>query len=240
MTKTRNLDPAAGCQKVEWNAHFFFYSNPDLGYVSIGKYNISDLAEGNPIIKVAARYPYPNYTTREDGSYNPQNDIALLKLVQPAINPQLIRMNTNASYPSSSSDELVILGWGSTTNGNTAPLQTAKVLQQATTEYVPFETCAVAQTPDGMIKYGLSVDNTAVGPDWLCTDDPEANHCVGDSGGPIIRLGDTAEEDLLVGVIGGYVLSAFECLELPSFLFLLTSTPCSGRVEVATTRTCLK
>ena len=96
-----------------------------------------------------------------------------------------------------------MLGWGSTTNGEDAPPQAALVLQQATTGYVPFNICAVASVPGTDIMFGVSVDDTGVGPDWLCTDDPVANHCVGDSGGPIIRLGDTAEEDLLVAVISG-------------------------------------
>ena len=150
---------------------------------------------------MAARYPHPDYTTNDDGSFNANKDIALLKLSQAAINPQLIRMNENASYPSKAGEELLMLGWGSTTNGEDAPLQVSYVLQQATTEYVPFEVCAVAEDPVTGVKFGLSVDETAVGPDWFCTDDPSHNHCQGDSGGPIIRQGDTVEGDLLVAVI---------------------------------------
>lgn len=184
-------------------AHCVEESNPDLGYASIGKYNISNFGEGNPIITVVARYPHPDYMLLEGGLSDRDNDIAVLKLSQAAINPQIIRMNTNATYPSELGEDLLILGWGSTTNGVDAPYQSSRVLQQATTGYVPFEVCAVAEDPVADTAFGVSPGNTIVGPDWLCTDDPLANHCVGDSGGPIIRLGDTVEEDLLVAVISG-------------------------------------
>lgn len=180
-----------------------FFSNPDLGNAYIGKYDASNTAEGGPIRPVIARYPHPAYSVNPDGTFNPSHDVALLKLDRAPTEFQLIELNVDPNYPATTGEELLMLGWGSTTNGVDAPLESSDILQQAFTSYISFEECAVASDPTMDIAFGTSVTDTRVGPDWLCTDDPISHHCIGDSGGPIIRLGSTAAEDLLVGVISG-------------------------------------
>mmetsp|Transcript_15635 Transcript_15635/g.39333 ORF Transcript_15635/g.39333 Transcript_15635/m.39333 type:complete len:746 (+) Transcript_15635:256-2493(+) len=147
-------------------------------------------------------------------------DIMLVKLSEPSI-AKPVRLNYNDEYPVEADEELTMLGFGSTIGGPATglpnpPNQQAKVLQTATTLYVPFETCAVASDPDLGSKYGISETDTFVKDHWFCTTGPEIDSnlvtstCYGDSGGPILKEdyfegiveeGDTG--DLLLAVISG-------------------------------------
>jgi hypothetical protein len=154
------------------NAHCW-EEGSDLG---IGILGTLLRTERQPQFPVVARVPHPNYAREPFFS----NDVALVKLegVPPdAFRP--IQLNFDPEIPAQAGDELVILGWGSVTNGEDAPLQPSNELLEATTQYVPFETCAVAEDPETGAKYGNSVTNTGVGPDWLCTQDPVGATCKG-------------------------------------------------------------
>eukprot|EP00934_Nitzschia_sp_Nitz4_P001043 Nitzschia sp. Nitz4//scaffold108_size72880//43760//45816//NITZ4_005819-RA/size72880-processed-gene-0.39-mRNA-1//1//CDS//3329532681//1043//frame0 len=177
----------------------------DLGHAYINKWNTANGAEGMPIRPVVEYIPHPDYVqVDEDGNYYPDNDIAILKLDRaPNRNFGVIKLNYDASYPSDTGEELYMLGWGSLTNGVDAPLEMSDILQQASTSYIAAEECEVARDPELGIGYETSPGVSVVGPDWLCTNDESHAHCNGDSGGPIIRLGATADDDLLVGVIAG-------------------------------------
>lgn len=187
------------------------HGSRSLGHAYIGRWNTQDSSEGGAIRPVVDYIPHPDYVPVEaTGEYNPDNDIAILKLDRaPTSNFGVIKMNFDPTYPAATGEELLMLGWGSITNTIDEPSQISDILQQATTSYIAFEDCAVAYDPETGIRYGFSTEDTVVGPDWFCTNDPEHAHCHGDSGGPIIRLGESAEDDLLIGVISRYVVRIF-------------------------------
>ena len=166
-----------------------------MGTAFVGEYDTRDQNRGQ-VRRVIEATLHPDYV----GTSN-NDDLAIMKLERPIVNPTLVNLNTDSEIPPQTGEELLMLGWGSITDGQTAPVQVASVLQEAPTQFIPFAQCAVARDPLLGIEFGFSVEETGVPPGWLCTYDENFAHCVGDSGGPVLRLGATAEEDLLIGVI---------------------------------------
>lgn len=174
-----------------------FKNNQNLGEAQVGRYNLGSSSENFQGIDVTQRFAHGRY--RHGGRFNPANDIAILKLSEPVRNIDPVTLNFNSSFPSSESDELRMLGWGTTSNSGT---RREDILQEAETYYVPFDQCAVARDPTSGYLYGYSTRRTVVGPDWLCTQNDDAASCKGDSGGPIITpRSSSSEQDVLVGVI---------------------------------------
>jgi secreted trypsin-like serine protease len=119
-------------------------------------------------------------------------------------------MNLDENVPSRTGEQLTMMGFGSTTDGVSAPYNSELQLQEAPTEYVAFNDCAVARNPDTGSAFGVTNSDgsitTAVTGDWMCTlkTDPERTAtCVGDSGSPIILEGATPDDDRLVASVSG-------------------------------------
>eukprot|EP00531_Pseudo-nitzschia_arenysensis_P009443 CAMPEP_0116136536 /NCGR_PEP_ID=MMETSP0329-20121206/11774_1 /TAXON_ID=697910 /ORGANISM="Pseudo-nitzschia arenysensis, Strain B593" /LENGTH=761 /DNA_ID=CAMNT_0003631405 /DNA_START=173 /DNA_END=2458 /DNA_ORIENTATION=+ len=184
-----------------------------------GRHNLNNLA--SETLDVDSFVRHPEY----DVSSSTVNfDIMVVKTSEPS-NAIPVRMNYNNDYPVEADEELTILGFGSTIGGPATgqanpPNRQARVLQSATTFYVPFETCAVASDPELGSKYGISTTQTIVKEHWFCTtgpfvgstDDPDlvTSTCYGDSGGPVLKesyFEDVTKEgdsgDLLLAVISG-------------------------------------
>lgn len=181
-------------------AHCF--DERDLGIAQVSRFDLSIADEGNPNQAVVDRIQHPGF--RNGGRFNPNNDLAILKLERPVTSVTPAKLNFDASFPdeSGASPELEMIGWGSTTNGVDAPLQRSDILQESTTSYVPFAECAVAKDPSSGVLFGYSERRTVVQQSWLCTQSEETAHCKGDSGGPIFQPRSSSDgQDTLVGVI---------------------------------------
>eukprot|EP00873_Tetraselmis_striata_P003966 jgi/Tetstr1/424230/TSEL_000159.t1 len=110
------------------------------------------------------------------------NDLALLKLDRAA---GLQPMNYFTPLALSAGDPLTVLGWGVTSEGSRA----SDELNEGEVAFAPGSDCTSA--------YGERV--SAV---MLCASSPNAqDSCQGDAGGPLLKKGASAEEDVLVGVI---------------------------------------
>jgi secreted trypsin-like serine protease len=125
---------------------------------------------------------------------------------------QPVKMNLDSNVPSLTKEPLIIMGYGSSTDGTiSAPYNDGDQLQlrEAPTDYMAFNDCAVASNPDTGVVFGEMLQdgtfNTVVMDDWFCTlkTNPRTATCIGDSGGPIILEGATPDEDLLVASISG-------------------------------------
>ncbi len=192
-------------------------SDPRKAYP--GRHDLRNLA--SETLEVESFVRHPEY----DVAASTVNfDIMILKTSEPS-KAIPVRMNYNNEYPVEADEQLTILGFGSTIGGPATgqanpPNQQARVLQSASTFYVPFETCAVASDPELGNKYGISTTQTIVKEHWFCTtgpfvgstDDPDlvTSTCYGDSGGPVLKesyFEDVTKEgdsgDLLLAVISG-------------------------------------
>lgn len=121
-----------------------------------------------------------------------QYDLMLVKFNRVATKPRL-QLNFNDNVPAASGEDLYMLGFGQTafTGDN------SDVLLGAPTKYIDNEDCL------DLLCEG-TCPQSAFPDDFICTklNDPlPTRHCFGDSGGPIIKLGASASEDVLVGVI---------------------------------------
>jgi Trypsin len=170
-------------------------------FVEVSAYNLEQ-RDKSLQRKVVANTRHPEYPQKLQIDY----DVMILKLETPFTEVEPIQLNVDDSTPSRSGEELKMLGFGSTVSGSNAPVVTSNILQIASTNYVPFEECAVASDPESGFRNGVSTTDTVVKPWWLCTlkTQPDVTAtCYGDSGGPVIREGQNAVSDLLVGVISG-------------------------------------
>ena len=184
----------------------------DPSMIMIGPYNLKEIRGGN--VGSMVRRGVTNISRHPqwgiDQSQRQDYDVMLVSLDEPILSIAPIRMNFDDTVPSVSGEELQILGFGSVIGGPetglpNGPNQQSDILQQASSKYVPFEECAVSFDPVTDIRYGVGTgpQQTIVKDFWLCTLNENTSTCYGDSGGPVIREGSNANNDLLLGVISG-------------------------------------
>jgi len=135
-------------------------------------------------IDVEEEYEHPAYT-KTTNNY----DVMLLKLARTTrANVTPVQLNKVDSTPSAFSSTTV-LGWGITESG-----KTSDELKEVEVSVASRESCKRS--------YGSNLITDAM----LCASDPGiADSCQGDSGGPLVVKGNSADTDLLVGIVSwGY------------------------------------
>lgn len=129
------------------------------------------------------------------------NDMVILKLKSASkITP--VKVNLNPSVPNLGNEKtLRVMGWGVTSYDKDRPDE----LQFADVDYIPNSIC---ETSKGKIKPTSTYARSYYGyitEDMMCAARPGQDACSGDSGGPLILPGNTAREDVQVGVVSwGY------------------------------------
>jgi hypothetical protein len=159
---------------------------------ALAQYNVADNGQdGVAFRRIVQEIMHPDYgISPVTGKY--EYDLMLVKFDRAATKP-LILLNFDETVPSASGEDLYMLGFGYT--AFTGP--NSNVLLGAPTKYIDDIDC-LDLLCDGTCPQSLFPD------DFICTklNDPlPTRHCFGDSGGPIIKLGASASEDILVGVI---------------------------------------
>lgn len=145
--------------------------------------NLADETENYESYLIKQKVHHPRYYANYALDHDPY-DIALISFygrtyLEPA------KLNRDSSLPSSTEDELIILGWGTV---DPEDLNTASdVIQQGTVKYIPNEICKTAsgQLPNGKnASYAIGT----IASQHLCAADFETYQdiCNGDSGGPIL------------------------------------------------------
>ena len=151
-------------------AHCLENGFPSL--ITIGATTTSGTTEGQQVA-VCAGLIHPNNNMKAM-----ENDIAILKLCDPVSVTAYADYNTNPSYPSSTGEDLFIVGFGRTNpTGNLSPS-----LKKAKVDYLNNDTCKA--------RY-----SQFEGEQNICADAPLAGICYGDSGGPLLD-----GNNLLVGL----------------------------------------
>ena len=137
---------------------------------------------------------HPDYGLDDEVSID-RYDLMFVKFDRPATGKPLVSLNFDSNVPAQSGIDLKMLGFGFTSaNG-----PVSDTLQIAPTKYVDPADCT------SLLCFG-NCANYNYPEDIFCTkqNEPEIyRQCFGDSGGPVILEGATADDDVLVSVIQG-------------------------------------
>ncbi|KAG7371205.1 peptidase S1/S6 family protein [Nitzschia inconspicua] len=119
------------------------------------------------------------------------HDIMLIKLETPSSKTP-VRLNFYSSVPARDDAEITVIGMGLIDDENGFPVA-AEALQQVSLGYFPNQKCS---------RFGEKYHDR-IQDDMICTHDKNAfkGWYDGDSGGPLLILGETPEEDIQVGVV---------------------------------------
>lgn len=145
------------------------------------------------IVEIAETTVHPDFSWSQNGF--PQNDVALLKLKQYArfstfIQPICLPPTNQVKPFPVAGENLLLSGWGSTETSivNKAP---SKILQFLSVTEVALSECSTAWQRNLSASI-LCVSSMQLG----------KSPCVGDSGGPVVRIADKIENKFeLVGII---------------------------------------
>jgi hypothetical protein len=163
-----------------------FHFSGILAYVVTGRDDQRDNTIGQ-VIRVEKQLAHPDNDI-ENFIY----DFHLLLLEQPSIS-STVEFNFDGNVPQEANAELVAVGFGDTVfPGGVESNQ----MNNVTLLYVPNEEC---QTMGG---------GTSITDDMLCTNFDVGNNnsipqdfCFGDSGSALVQVGDSVQNDLLIGVL---------------------------------------
>lgn len=148
-------------------------------HVQLGRHDLSDDSERYEEFRVVERIQHPNYNP---DTYN--FDFMLLKLSGPSDHAP-VALDAGGENTSPGAD-LTVTGWGTTS----AYGITSAVLLETEVDVVNIDDCRD--------DYGGILPVTQ---NMLCAARPGKDSCQGDSGGPLIIKGNSAEEDVQVGIV---------------------------------------
>jgi secreted trypsin-like serine protease len=126
---------------------------------------------------------HPEYDTRTK-----RFDQLILKL-SGASQAQVLNLQQHFSL-SAEQTNLTVLGFGMADNDGQYPSS----LLQSQHHYIPTEECSEMSSPAFSFKYTLHSD-------MLCATGNKTGVCYGDSGGPLIALGDSPDKDQQIGLV---------------------------------------
>jgi trypsin len=134
------------------------------------------------IRKVTKRIVYPDYNW-----LNNEGDLGLLLLDTPVTEVAPLNLNNlrNAPYPG---DPLTVIGHGTMTNGKR---NRPDFLMEVSIPTISHEDCDDRNSYDGRI-----IDNA-----MICAGANGKDSCSGDSGGPLLMLGNNSSDDVQVGIV---------------------------------------
>mmetsp|Transcript_759 Transcript_759/g.1205 ORF Transcript_759/g.1205 Transcript_759/m.1205 type:complete len:344 (+) Transcript_759:265-1296(+) len=150
--------------------------------VVIGRHDHDEYWDGDRV-DVAREYIHPNYN-----EFTNNYDVMVVKLARSTrADVATIKLNSSTSKPSSG-QPVTVVGWGVTESGYTSD----ELREVEVTAVSPFSCRS---------SYGFDV----ITDEMLCGGDPYEDSCQGDSGGALFLKGDSAEDDLQVGIVSwGY------------------------------------
>ena len=134
---------------------------------------------------------HPEWNATSAGLF--RNDFLILQLTNTSSHAP-IRMNSNPNIPKNGA-HVIMMGLGWTTSTMTSP---SMFVQEAKLDYVNNTQCAMAHDYLRGIYYAGQIDDS-----MFCTKSPPnttRDGCAWDSGDPVILAGETAADDLLVGL----------------------------------------
>ena len=170
------------------------------GTVKVGRYTKYDNLDQSEEFTVVDQVRHPNYDGdvccgSSDGTWFKavHYDFLLLKLSGRS-SAQTIRLNRNGNIPRTD-ENLHVIGFGDI-DPMTDNFITPDMIHEVTVNYRPNDVCI--RDSDAYPDYLLNEAS-------LCAYDNGEDACGGDSGGPLIRKGQTDAQDIQVGIVSWYV-----------------------------------
>ena len=164
------------------------HCNVDVNYVQIGRHDLADPSEDYEEIAVIRTIEHPCYRRLSQ-----KNDYMLLELsTDSSYDP--VKLD-DGSITLSDGKDVTTIGWGVTESGG----ELSEVLREVEVDIMPRFQCRIAYL------LGLSW----VSDDMICARRDGKDACQGDSGGPLIVKGDSAEDDVQVGIVSWGIGCAF-------------------------------
>jgi len=168
------------------------------GSAIVGDYNIVSDVEDSETHVLQEIVIHPQYYNSKGQYFPDEHDYTLLKIYDTAKVGSIIKLNKVASVPDSTPNvPLLVLGWGITDSSDNESW--SRVLKEADVDFIPNEVCEQIDSFDEGFPYSLEnmVFNIT-----LCAGDFEEGDdtCSGDSGGPILLAGQSADDDVQLGV----------------------------------------
>merc|ERR1711957_649811 len=151
--------------------------------VVVGNYNIME-GEGRDTIEIKETIIHPDYDDFEYGENYLDNDYMLVVLERDSIiQPVIIPENDDFLKPG---DQVYAIGMGLAYNG-----VWSDDLLEVDLNYIANDNCDEFYSD----IYSRDITNN-----MLCTLTPNKDTCQGDTGGPLIKRGEKAEDDIVVGI----------------------------------------
>ena len=153
--------------------------------IVVGKHNIYDAADESETFGPIREIIHPNYDEELT-----RFDVMIIILDGWSTLAQPVRVNDDPNVPYNG-QTVTVMGWGYDHDWNLPD-----VLQETDVKYTRNVDCV----QDFVDQDGLTLEDELYS-DMMCAGDVGRDSCYGDSGSPLIVVGDTIEDDVQVGLV---------------------------------------
>ena len=157
----------------------------ELTHAIVGKYSKDDNDTEEEEIEVEEMYAHPDFNY-DSGSF----DQMIVELKTSSTKPYIGDVNIHSTVPQANMDEIAIIGLGRISYQGSSP----NVLQKATVVAISNEECAMSKGEQYDYANRIRLSN-------ICVVGQNQGQCNGDSGGPYLLLGNSYEDDVVIGLV---------------------------------------
>ena len=166
--------------------------------VDIDQHNLDDRDEEHEYFFAREPVMHPKHVLLPDEfSY----DFAIVKLYGASTQTPPVKLNRDPTMPAVQGEPLTVFGWGFLDDDTPQNMVKSPVLLETEIGYVPNEVCTDIEGIDPKTQKAFSYGPRYIHDETMCAHHPDRGSCLGDSGSPLIVRGNTAAEDVQVGLV---------------------------------------